>query len=130
MSKSHDKQRYLDQIEKGRSHRQIAKNMKFSVSPTIIRDELIRDGMIVQSKVVMDKKTRKNLVYYMTTGKQMKVEHIQLTWDDGTPKSSGNAFDLSTARGLFNKSELAASQNKGKPLNYNTPVQVIAYSRA
>jgi hypothetical protein len=51
-------------------------------------------------------------------------------WADGTPKSRGNAFDLSTAKGLFSKTELAASVNKGKPNNYNPPVQIIAYSRA
>ena len=129
MSKFHDKQRYLDEVEKGRPHRLIAKNIKFSVSATIIRDELLRDGMIVQSKVVVDK-NRKSLVYYTTTGKKMEVEKIQLTWEDGTPKSRGNAFDLSTAKGLFSRSELAASQNKGKPLNYNIPIQVIVYSRA
>lgn len=130
MSKFHDKQKYLEHIEKGKSHRQIAKNVKFSVSANIIRDELIQDGIIVQSKVVMDPKTRKNFIYYKVTDKKIQREFIQLTWDDGTPKSHGNAFDLSIAKGLFNKSELAASQNKGKPMNYKASSQIIAYSRA
>lgn len=130
MSKLHDKQRYLEQTASGKSHRQIAKQRHWSVSPTIIRDELIRDGMIVQTGLKMDKKTKKNFVYYTVTGKELPIETPSDRWADGTPKSRGNAFDLSIAKGLFNKSELAASQNKGKPLNYNIPIQVIAYSRA
>lgn len=130
MSKLHDKQRYLEQTESGKSHRQIAKQRHWSVSPSIIRDELIRDGVIVQAALKMDKKTKKNFVYYKLTGRQIQIKASAYMWEDGTPKSRGNAFDLSTAKGLFNKSELAASQNKGKPNNYNSTVQVIAYSRA
>lgn len=129
MSKFHDKQRYLEETLKGKSHRQIAKQGKWSVSSTIVRDELIRDGVIVPTKTVMDK-AGKNHVYYELTGKAIPSEANEKCWSDGTPKSRGNAFDLSIAKGLFNKSELAASLNKGKPLNYNVPIQVIAYSRA
>lgn len=86
--------------------------------------------MIVQTGVKMDKKTKKNFGYYNLTGKQIPIGTSSDRWADGTPKSRGNAFDLSIAKGLFNKSELAASQNKGKPNNYNSTVQVIAYSRA
>ena len=129
MSKFHDKQRYLEETLKGKSHRQIAKQGKWSVSSTIVRDELIRDGVIVPIKTVMDK-AGKNHVYYELTGKAIPSEINEQCWSDGTPKSRGNAFDLSIAKGLFNKSELAASLNKGKPLNYNIPIQVIAYSRA
>lgn len=130
MSKLHDKQRYLEQIEKGKSHRQIAKNMQFSESATIIRDELLQAGMIVLKNTVLDPKTNRNNLYYKSTGIDFCEEVYADKWEDGTPKSRGNAFDLSIAKGLFNKSELAASQNKGKPLNYNIPIQVIAYSRA
>ena len=129
MSKFHDKQRYLEETLKGKSHRQIAKQGKWSVSSTIVRDELIRDGVIVPTKTVMDK-AGKNHVFYELTGKAIPSEANAECWSDGTPKSRGNAFDLSIAKGLFNKSELAASLNKGKPLNYNIPIQVIAYSRA
>lgn len=129
MSKFHDKQRYLEETLKGKSHRQIAKQGKWSVSSTIVRDELIRDGVIVPTKTVMDK-AGKNHVFYELTGKAIPSEANAECWSDGTPKSRGNAFDLSIAKGLFNKSELAASLNKGKPLNYNIPIQVITYSRA
>lgn len=127
--KFHDKQKYLEETLRGKSHRQISKQGKWSVSLTIVRDELIRDGVIVPIKTVMDK-TGKNHVFYKLTGKSIPVEANEERWSDGTPKSRGNAFDLSVTKGLFNKAELAASQNKGKPLNYNIPIQVITYSRA
>lgn len=129
MSKFKDKQRYLEHLEKGKSHRQIAKLGGWFVSSGIIRDELIRDGVIVQTAIKMDK-SGKNHVYYALTGKAIPSEASKTTWEDGTPKSRGNAFDLTVAKGLFTRSEIAASQNKGKPLNYNIPIQVIAYSRA
>jgi hypothetical protein len=129
LSKFHDKQRYLEETLKGKSHRQISKLGLWSVSSTIVRDELIRDGVIVVNNVKMDK-AGKNHVFYKLTGKSIFGKASSELWDDGTPKSKNNAFDLSTAKGLFNKAELAASMNKGKPNNYNTPVQVIAYSRA
>lgn len=102
---------------------------RWIISSSIIRDELVRDGVITEDKVKMDK-DGKNHVFYKLTGKAVPSEAPISVWEDGTPKSRNNAFDLSIAKGLFNKSELAASQNKGKPLNYNIPIQVIAYSRA
>lgn len=128
MSKLLDKQRYLEQIEKGKSHRQIAKNMQFSASATIIRDELLEAGMIVLTKTKLDPKTKRNHLYYESTGIDFYEEIYVDKWEDGTPKSRGNAFDLSLARGLFTKTEIANSTNKGRPNNYK--VQVIAYSRA
>lgn len=130
MSKLHDKQRYLEQIEKGKSHRQIAKNMEFSVSATVIRDELLQAGMMVLKNTVLDPKTNRNHMYYESTGIDFCEEVYADKWEDGTPKSRNNAFDLSTARGLFSKAEIANAINKGRPNNYNTPVRVIAYSRA
>jgi hypothetical protein len=129
LSKFDDKQRYLNYIAKGKSHRQIAKMGRWTVSSSIIRDELLRDGVIFENKVKIDA-AGKNHVFYKLTGKAIPSEANAECWSDGTPKSRGNAFDLSIAKGLFNKSELAASLNKGKPLNYNIPIQVITYSRA
>jgi hypothetical protein len=111
--------------------------LKFDVSAAMIKDELLADGYIKLDKVVKMGETRKNNYFYSLTGKKFKIiEDVQETvvsnycWPDGTRKSTGNAFDLSRTKGLFKNSELAAAQNKGKPLNYNTPIQVIAYSRA
>ena len=139
MSKLAAKQFYLDQIKKDNSpHRRIANRMSrqtFGVSPALVKNELLKDGYIVIDKTVRLGETQKLNYYFKLTGKKLEsVEEVKRIysdiWEDGTPKSRGNAFDLSIAKGLFNKSELAASQNKGKPLNYNIPVQIIAYSRA
>ncbi len=140
MSKLLAKQFYLDQIALDNApHRKIANRMdrkNFGVSPALVKNELLKDGYIVIDKTVRLGDTQKLNYYFKLTGKKLsavqekKIETATNFWEDGTPKSTGNAFDLSTARGLFNKSEIAASQNRGKPNNYNTTVQVIAYSRA
>ena len=129
MSKLLAKQYYLDQLVKGKSHRQIGKSMMKPYSAVDIRDQLLADGVIVESKKEVNPQTMRTHVYYEIVGK-IPARANSYFWEDGTPKSRGNAFDLSIAKGLYNKSELAASQNKGKPLNYNIPIQVIAYSRA
>lgn len=129
MNKLSDEQKYLNGISRNRSHRQISKLDNWTESPALIRDQLLAKGLIAYSKTVFDPKSGKNHIYYKTTGKELSKRY-EAFWDDGTPKSRGNAFDLSTARGLFNKAELASAVNKGKPNNYNTQVQVIAYSRA
>lgn len=140
MSKLLAKQFYLDQIALDNApHRKIANRMdrkNFGVSPALVKNELLKDGYIVIDKTVRLGDTQKLNYYFKLTGKKLFAVQEKKTaattsfWEDGTPKSTGNAFDLSTAKGLFNKSEIAASQNKGKPTNYNIPVQVIAYSRA
>lgn len=141
MSKSLAKLYYLEQLTLTKDHhRRIANRMavRFQVSPAEVRDELVEEGYIELKKVVRMGETQKNNYFYALTGKkysyveQPKIQKpvVSNFWSDGTPKSRGNAFDLSTAKGLFNKTELAASQNKGKPNNYNVPVQIIAYSRA
>ena len=138
MSKLLAKQYYLDQIKKDNSpHRRIANRMagKFDISPALVKNELLKDGYITISKTVRLGETQKLNFYFELTGKKLQEQRKSTasssdTWEDGTPKSRGNAFDLSIAKGLFNKSEIAASQNRGKPNNYNTPVQIIAYSRA
>lgn len=138
MSKLLAKQFYLDQIRKDNSpHRRIANRMagKFDISPALIKNELLKDGYITIAKTVRLGETQKLNFYFKLTGKKLDaVQEIKFSsidkWEDGTPKSRGNAFDLSTARGLFSKTEIANSINKGRPNNYNIPVQVIAYSRA
>lgn len=141
MSTSLAKKFYLEQIKptKG-NHRKIANRIaaRFEVSPAGIRNELLEGGYIKLVKVVPMGETKKNHDFYALTKKKFtyteEIEEpkssVEQYWPCGTKKSTGNAFDLSVARGLFPRSELAASSNKGKPQNYNTPVQVIAYSRA
>jgi hypothetical protein len=117
-------------------HRRIANRLteRFDVSAAEVKDELLKDGYIKLDKVVEKGNTGKNNYYYVLTGKKFLCDDKPVTlnsyWPCGTRKSTGNAFDLSTAKGLFTKSELAAASYKGSPLNYNTQVQVITYSRA
>ena len=140
MSKSLAKLYYLEQLKLTNDHhRRIANRMatRFQISAAEVRDELLEEGYIEFQKVVRMGETQKNNYFYVLTDKQYSYTEepkVQKTvsnfWSDGTPKSRGNAFDLSTAKGLFSKTELAASLNKGKPNNYNPPAQIIAYSRA
>ena len=140
MSKSLAKHFYLEQLRINPSHHRIIANRmveRFSVSPAMVKDELLADGYIKLDKVVRMGETRKNNYFFVLTGKKFalssepekKIISVDF-WPCGTKKSTGNAFDLSMAKGLFNKTELAASVNKGKPNNYNSTVQIIAYSRA
>ena len=140
MSKSLAKLYYLEQLKLTNDHhRRIANRMatRFQISAAEVRDELLEEGYIEFQKIVRMGETQKNNYFYVLTDKQYSYTEepkVQKTvsnfWSDGTPKSRGNAFDLSTAKGLFSKTELAASVNKGKPNNYNPPAQIIAYSRA
>lgn len=140
MSKSLAKLFYLEQLKLTNDHhRRIANRLteRFHVSAAQIRDELIDGGYIKLNKVARMGETQKNNHFYVLTGKKFVFEEqpkniviADKFWPCGTKKSTGNAFDLSTAKGLFNKAELAASVNRGKPNNYNATVQVIAYSRA
>ena len=140
MSKSLAKLYYIEQLKLTNDHhRKIANRMasRFEVSAAEVRDELLAEGYIEFQKVTRKSETQKNNYFYVLTDKQYSYTEepkfqktVSNFWSDGTPKSRGNAFDLSTAKGLFSKTELAASVNKGKPNNYNPPVQIIAYSRA
>lgn len=140
MSKSLAKLYYIEQLKLTNDHhRKIANRMasRFEVSAAEVRDELLEGGYIEFQKVTRKSETQKNNYFYVLTDKQYSYTEepkfqktVSNFWSDGTPKSRGNAFDLSTAKGLFSKTELAASVNKGKPNNYNPPAQIIAYSRA
>lgn len=140
MSKSLAKLYYIEQLKLTNDHhRKIANRMasRFEVSAAEVRDELLAEGYIEFQKVTRKSETQKNNYFYVLTDKQYSYTEepkfqktVSNFWSDGTPKSRGNAFDLSTAKGLFSKTELAASVNKGKPNNYNPPAQIIAYSRA
>ena len=140
MSKSLAKLYYIEQLKLTNDHhRKIANRMasRFEVSAAEVRDELLAEGYIEFQKVTRKSETQKNNYFYVLTDKQYSYTEepkfqktVSNFWSDGTPKSRGNAFDLSTAKGLFSKTELAASLNKGKPNNYNPPAQIIAYSRA
>lgn len=140
MSKLLAKQFYLEQLKlTGDHHRRIANRLteRFQVSAAQIKNELLEEGYIKLKKVVRMGETQKNNYFYVLTGKKFIEEEqkknivvVDTFWPCGTKKSTGNAFDLSTARGLFTRAEIANAVNKGRPNNYNAPVQIIAYSRA
>jgi hypothetical protein len=136
LSKLHAKLFYLEQLMVNPAHHRIIANRmatRFQVSAAQIKDELLAGGYIKLDKVVRMGETRKNNHFYVLTDKkftyteEIKVPKSAEFWPCGTKKSTGNAFDLSSAKGLFSKSEIASLQNKGKPQNHT---QVIAYSRA
>ncbi len=124
MTASQARQFYIEQTKLGKSHRQIGKLIKSSCE---IRDSLLSEGVIVLAETKYDLKSKRTQSFYKMADKK---KSNSLTWEDGTPKSCGNAFDITSAKGLFSKAEKAAAVNKGKPNNYNTTVQMIAYSRA
>ena len=130
MSRLLDKKAYMELVASGKSHRQISKNTKFSVSASIIRDELLADGLIVLKKIVKNQATGDNFVYYELSGKKLEQDNTPQFWSCGTPRSRGNAFDWDNGRGsLITKQDIANAKNQGKPANYN-PRPIIAYSRA
>lgn len=140
MSKLHAKLFYLEQLRTSPNHHKALANrmsLRFNVSPAMIKDELLEGGYIKLVALAPMGETNKKHYFYALTNKKFahtnepeKPVVVERFWPCGTKKSTGNAFDLSMARGLFNKSELAASTNKGKPNNYNSTMQIIAYSRA
>lgn len=135
MSKSSAKLFYIEQLATNPNHhRRIANRLteRFNVSAAAIKNELLADGYIKLDRIVGV--GNKNQHYYVLTDKQFSLDNKQVTpdiyWPCGTKKSTGNAFDLSATKGLFSKTEIASAAFKGSPLNYNSTVQVIAYSKA
>ena len=125
---------YLEQLKHGpKAHRTIQNNMtnRFEVSPSKIRDELIKEGYIVMADY---KKTglsdRRNYAYKLT-GKSLNQSADDVTyWSDGLVKSKGNAFDWrSKDSTVLSRQDIANSRNAGRPTNYN-PNPITTYSRA
>ena len=125
------KQYYLKQLEKGpKSHRDITKRMsgKFQESPAGIKNALLAEGLIVLVKKVL-MNNGKYVYYFKRTEKPVVLQEQQAyipTWEDGTAKSTGNAFNWrDKACTLFNKQELA---NMHQKFRANSPITI--YSRA
>ena len=109
------KQYYLECLKKGiNRHDYISKTMKkdFGVVPSEVRDALIDSGHIIQKGQIV-RGDNKKVNTYILTGKPLKAEPKEYSpfWEDGTPKSRGNAFDWQNfAVGLYTQSELAATE--------------------
>lgn len=129
-----EKQFFLKCLEDGPlCQRKIANRMssRFDTSPAAVKDALLREGLIELAYVKREGATQKLNHYFKPTKKKLKqVEQIQVkvkdVWEDGTPKSKGNAFDLSASTHvMFDKGEIARMTQK---YNQNKPITV--YSRA
>lgn len=131
-----EKQFYLKQLEGGKiSHKRISNRMreKFSTSPSLIKDELLRSGHIELDYTKRTNNTNKLEYFFKLTGKKLTEVEVQIEqkspeifWADGTPKSNGNAFDWRNANSkLYSKREIVQLQQK---YHNNNPITI--YSRA
>jgi hypothetical protein len=126
------KQYYLKQLEKGpKSHRDITKRMsgKFQESPAGIKNALLAEGLIVLVKKVL-MNNGKYVYYFKRTEKPLVVQQEPVyvsTWEDGTAKSKGNAFDWrNKEQRIFTKAQIAQMQQK----QVGSKNPIITYSRA
>ncbi len=133
---------YLDQLKQPNvSHRKISHRFstRFRSSPSAIKDILLREGYIELDYIKREGATQKFNHYFKLTGKQLAdhgaywevkkdepEKEVAFFWDDGTPKSSNNAFDWKRMKSnLYNTRELVQAQQK---YHNNHPISV--YSRA
>ena len=128
------KRYYLDQLKHGpKSHRTIMNNMtnKFEVSAAKIRDDLLKEGLIVADQYKNIGLTDKRNYAYRLTGKKLNQETQDVQcWPDGLVKSTGNAFDWRSKEfTLLSKQDIANARNTGRPHNYN-PHPITTFSRA
>jgi DNA-binding transcriptional ArsR family regulator len=130
-----EKQFYLSCLEKGAmSQRSISNRLsaRFSTSPASVKDALLAEGLIELSHTKREGTTQKINHYYQLTDKKLKPpvpkqpKIVADKWDDGTPKSKGNAFDwTSPAKSMFDNREIARMTQK---YHQNKPITI--YSRA
>ena len=122
---------YLSQLKDGpQSHRTITRRMsgKFLDSAAGIKDALVAEGLIVCVKKVMMNNGKYAYHFRRTDKPVILQEHPTYvpTWEDGTAKSTGNAFDWrNQEQKLMSKREIVVAQQK---YHNNNPITV--YSRA
>jgi hypothetical protein len=104
---------------------------RFEVSPSKIRDELIKEGYIVMADYKKTGLSDRRNYSYKLTGKSLNQSADDVTyWSDGLVKSKGNAFDWrSKDSTVLSRQDIANSRNTGRPTNYN-PRPITTYSRA
>ena len=123
------KQFYLKCLEDGpKRHDRVANQLKnrFDVAAVSIRDSLVESGHIRQSGSVL-RKDGKRVYVYELTGKELKESKnvYNPNWEDGTPKSRGNAFDWHNfSKGVYSQRELAAAE-QGRKWGVNTASKQI-----
>jgi hypothetical protein len=133
-----EKQFFLSCLKDGPlSQRKLANRLsnRFDTSPAAVKDALLAEGLIELSHIKREGATHKLNHYFKLTGKELvvpdsagadKAKPKSYVWEDGTPKSQGNAFSWAGKKcGLFTKTELAQMAQK---YNNNNPITI--YSRA
>ena len=125
-----EKQFYLSCLKDGKKrHDHIYSQMKtrFEISATVIRDALLSEGYI-QPAGYISRKDGKKMFFFELTGKKFFQEQKKEDsnfWEDGSPKSRGNAFDWRNfSRGIYTQSELAAVES-GRRWGINTASKQI-----
>lgn len=127
-----EKQFYLSCLKDGKKrHDHIYSQMKtrFDISATVIRDILLQEGYIREAGFIT-RKDGKRMVFYELTGKEFTSKPAKKMidenfWEDGSPKSRGNAFDWRNfSRGIYTQSELAAVES-GRRWGINTASKQI-----
>jgi hypothetical protein len=104
---------------------------KFEVSAAKIRDDLLKEGLIVADQYKNIGLTDKRNYAYRLTGKKLNhdTQDVQC-WPDGLVKSTGNAFDWRSKEcTLISRQDIANAKNAGRPTNYN-PHPITTFSRA
>lgn len=111
-SMSEAKKYYIERLKSGMvRHDYISKGFKqkFGVDPSVVRDALLESGHIQEIKAV-PRSDGKMTKAYRYTGFAIKKNSD--TWEDGSPRSKGNAFDWQNfATGLYTQSELSAVES-------------------
>jgi hypothetical protein len=104
---------------------------KFDDSAAKVRDELLKEGLIVADQYKNIGLTEKRNYAYKLTGKKLSQDTQAVTyWSDGLVKSTGNAFDWRSKQStLISKQDIANAKNAGRPHNYN-PHPITTFSRA
>ena len=112
-SMSEAKKYYIARLQSGMvRHDYISKGFKqkFGVDPSVVRDELLESGHIKEVRSV-PRSDGKLTKAYRYTGLPSNYNNSD-TWEDGSPKSKGNAFDWQNfSKGLYTQSELAAVES-------------------
>jgi hypothetical protein len=108
---------------------------RFDTSPAAVKDALLAEGLIELSHIKREGATQKLNHYFKLTGKELvvpantgadKAKPQSYAWEDGTPKSQGNAFDWAGKKcNLFTKTELSQMAQK-----YHNNHPITIYSRA
>ena len=122
---------YLECLKDGpKTHKLVHQRMKykFDADPLKIREYLLTHGYIEEYKKILRSDGKKVSLYRLTKKKFTEKEPVVINdykWEDGIPKSQGNAFDWRNfSKGLFTKEEIARSMNRP------TPNPITTYSRA